>query len=108
MTRFGVRYRAADFKQPIQSDIPFTISDDILYITDSDKHPLEQNIKQLTQLIQSMNKQSSRPYTFQDIVTTNVSPVHENIDRHYGVRDNEFSSYLEALAQGRQSWRGKF
>lgn len=108
MTRFGVRYRAADFEKPLESDIPFTISDDILYITDSDKHPLEQNIKQLTQLIQSMNKQSSRPYTFQDIVTTNISPLHERIDRHYGVRDNEFSSYLEALAQGRQSWKGKF
>ena len=100
----GIRYHGV---KPLDrvGDIPVFLDGDRLYLADSEKYSLEKNIQRIHQLISLLNRTSTTPYTFEDIVSL---PCSERVDHHYGARDNEFSSYLEALAQGRQSWRGKF
>jgi calcium/calmodulin-dependent protein kinase I len=109
MIRFGIRYSRHNFKHPfgeMVGDIPIKVEDDVIYLANSDNQTHDSNIKNLQHLIQSLNTMSTTPYSFENVITTLQSNV-EKTGHDYGPRENEVSSYLEALTHGKKSWKRK-
>ena len=86
------------------NNIPIIIKGDVIYLTNSTKQTFEKNIEQLKLLICYLNKNSTISYLREHIVSKCI----ENIGQDHRVRENEFSSYLEALTRGGESWKSKF
>jgi tRNA A-37 threonylcarbamoyl transferase component Bud32 len=109
MTLFGIRYHGSPGGvENVINGIQVTIEGDIVYLSNSDKQPLEVNIRDMERIIQFLNKISNVVHSFEDVITTPRTKYIEKTGQHYGARPNECSAYLEALAKGGQCWKAKF
>jgi hypothetical protein len=111
---YGIRYRKENLvnKDLFPKDLltitinditlRIIIKDDIIYLADSDTKTYEENIEQIDHIICFLNKNSTITYSRDNIMTRCTK------GSDYRVRENEHSSYLEALARGGQIWRSKF
>lgn len=112
MTLIGIQYHGSpegidhDFFE--KNDCPITMEGDIMYLTNSDKEPLEKSIRDMERIIQFLNKNGKPVHSFTDVITFQNTKYIEKNGKDYGAREKEFSAYLEALARGGQSWKSKF
>lgn len=111
MTLIGIRYHTLPKGIDMINDIPVIIDGDIIYLSNSYKQPLEKSTRDMEQIIQFLNKNAGdkTTYSFTDVVTAPAKKYIEKVtESNYGARENELSSYLEALARGGQDWKSKF
>lgn len=112
MTLFGIKFHIPEgieedfLSTQVICDIPVTIEGDIIYISDSEKQSIENNVRDIEIIIKFLNR-ISNTHSFSNIVTLNKNSIEKN-DQDYGVCENEFCGYLEALARGSQQWKNKF
>lgn len=112
MTLFGIKFYIPEgietefLSKQMIDDVPVEIDGNIIYISDSDKQSIEKNVRDMEIIIKFLNR-ISNTHSFSNIVTLNKNSIEKN-DQNYGVCENEFSGYLEALTRGAHLWKNKF
>ena len=112
MTLYGIRHNNEpilnNFKEKDISicghNIPVTINDNNIYLTDSTNQSVEKTMEQLEHIINFLNKNSTIIYSKEHIITKSI----ETHEEPYKPRDNEYNGYMEALARGGEQWKTKF